>query len=66
LLFEFINLELSNLNEIKVGDFSPTNYFLGWVLGELLPLPGPDGFPVLLGPLGGGVFVFDIIQKFNY
>jgi len=21
----------------------------------LLPLPGPDGFPVLLGPFGGGV-----------
>jgi hypothetical protein len=22
-------------------------------LGGLLPLPGPDGFPVVLGPLGG-------------
>lgn len=28
----------------------PIDYF---PLGEQLPLPPPDGFPVVLGPLGG-------------
>lgn len=30
---------------------------LGLGLGGLFPRPGPDGFPVLLGPLGGGGFL---------
>jgi hypothetical protein len=48
----------------KVGDFSPTNYFLGF--GGLLPLPPPDdGFPVVLGALTGlGFDVLDIVASF--
>jgi len=55
-----MKIELSNLIEIKAGDFSPTIYFLGFVFGGLFPLPGPDGSPVLLGPLSGGVFFLGI------
>lgn len=37
---------------MKKGDRShPFTYFLG--PGGLFPLPPPDGFPVVLGPLGG-------------
>jgi hypothetical protein len=38
--------------KINGGTFAPPfNHFLG--LGGLFPLSGPEGFPVLLGPLGG-------------
>lgn len=30
-------------------------------LGELLPRPVPDGFPVVLGPLFGRGLLFDIL-----
>jgi hypothetical protein len=42
--------KISNI-KIKGDQSHPLNYFLG--LGGLLPLPPPDGFPVVLGPLGG-------------
>jgi hypothetical protein len=41
----------------RVGERSPTNYFLGF--GGLLPLPPPDGLPVVLGAFTGFV-VLDI------
>jgi hypothetical protein len=48
---------------LKVGDFSPTIYFLGF--GGLFPLPPPEGFPVVLGALTGlGFDVFDIVTSF--
>jgi hypothetical protein len=49
----------------KAGDFSPTNYFLGFGVGGLFPLPPPDGFPVVLGALTGlGFDVLDIVASF--
>jgi hypothetical protein len=34
-------------------------------LGELLPLPPPEGFPVVLGALGGGVVLLAIVLFFS-
>jgi len=34
--------------------------------GELLPLPFPDGFPVVLGPLAGLFLLSIIIQIKDY
>ena len=36
------------------------------LLGELFPLPLPDGFPVVLGPLTGLEFDFDIFFPFIF
>jgi hypothetical protein len=41
--------------------------FLGFGFGGLFSLPGPDGFPVLLGAFGRGFFFVAIFHWFfNY
>lgn len=44
------------LKKAKSTDYLPLEGFT-W---GLLPLPGPEGFPVLLGPFGGLLVVFAI------
>ena len=48
-----------------VNNYFPFGFGGGGV-GELFPLPGPEGFPVVLGPFGGLVVPFAIFKNLNF